>query len=209
MISHTYKNMSPTDIESFGALIISRLSNNTLFNTVKAAVLLDLELAQNAFSAAKTATASGGSDRIQIRDTCQKALVNQLYFTSIKVEDLAKGDSAVIEAAGYALRKATRSKRTKKEPVAVVTPSGLKVTNIKTKPGFLYLAWSEVAGVLNYAVEFRIKGETVWKNGTYTTNEFVELSGFASDTIIEFRIRALGASEDKSDWTAVVKILVD
>ena len=208
MISHTYKNMSAKDIELFGALIISRLSNNTLFDAIKTAALLDLEPAQNAFSAAKTAAASGGSDRIQFRDTCQKTLVNQLYFTSIKVEDLAKGDPDVIEAAGFVLRK-TKLKRTKKEPVAVVTPTGLKVTNIKSKPGFLHLSWSEVAGALNYAVELRKKGETVWQNGTYTTNEFVELSGFASDTIVEFRIRALGVGEDKSDWTAVVKVLVD
>ncbi len=208
MISHTYKNMGPTDLEAFGALVISRLSNNTLFNAVKASILLDFELAQNAFAVAKTAASSGGSDRIEIRETCKKDLVNQLYFTSIKVEDLAKGDSDVIEAAGFVLRKA-KAKRTKKEPIAVVTPIGLSAINVKTKPGFIYLAWSEVAGVLNYAVEFRIKGETVWKNGTYTTHEFVELSGFASDTIVEFRIRALGEGEDKSDWTSVVKILVN
>ena len=209
MIYHAYKNMSPASLEVFGALVISRLSNNPILSSIKAGALLDLEPAQNAYSSATVAAKStGGSDRYQLRDSCQAKLVEQLYYTSIIVEGFAKGDPDIIAAAGYELRK-KRAKNAKKEPIAVITPTDFTVENIKNKPGFLHLAWSSVVGARNYAIELRIKGETVWKNGNYTTNEFIDLSGFASDSIVEFRIRALGVGEDKSDWTAIVKVLVD
>lgn len=210
MISHGYKNMRIQELDTFSALVVSRLSNNPIFATLKTEALVSLEPAYLAFSTAMQEAASKrGNDRYELRETCRLKLVDQLYFTSIMVEAFAKGDEEIIKASSFTLLRSNKGKSTKKEALLVTTPLNLKVSNMDGKPGFLYLEWLKVTGSKSYAIEHRLKGETVWKNGDYTTNEFIELSGFASDSIVEFRIRALGVDTDKSDWTGVAKVLVN
>lgn len=208
MISHTYRNMSPSDLESFGALVTTRLENNAILSSIKVAGLLNLMPALLAFSAAKRDFDSfRGTDRRDKQEICRTALINELYFTSIKVEDLAKNDTEIITASGYILRKA-RAKGQKKEPVLVVTPTNFMAINDPMKTGFVHLTWDKVKGASTYGIERRLRGETAWQNGDYTTNNALDLSGFPPNSIMEFRIRTMGAGEDKSEFSAVIAVLV-
>lgn len=200
--------MSPSDLESFGALVTTRLENNAILSSIKVAGLLNLMPALLAFSAAKRDFDSfHGSDRRDKQEICRTALINELYFTSIKVEDLAKNDTEIITASGYILRKA-RAKGQKKEPVLVVTPTNFMAVNDPMKTGFVHLTWDKVKGASTYGIERRLRGETAWQNGDYTTNNALDLSGFPPNSIMEFRIRTMGAGEDKSEFSAVVAVLV-
>ena len=208
MVSHTYRNMTPAELEPFGALVTTRLDNNAIFSSIKVAALLDLLPALLAFSAARRDFESfRGTDRRDKQEACRIALVNQLYFTSIKVEDLAKNDTEIISASGYILRK-MRAKNQKKEPVLVVAPTNFMVVNDPLKTGFVHLSWDKVKGASTYGIERRLRGETAWQNGDYTTNTSLDLSGFPPDSVVEFRIRTMGEGEDKSEFSAVVAVLV-
>ena len=208
MIAHTYKYMTPANLENQAVLIISRVSNNSLFDSVKEKILLSLAPAQKSFSSAKLAADKhGGEDRIELRETCRVTLVAELYFSSLIVEAFAKGDPSVIEASGYALRKA-KSKNTPKEPTPVTTPLNFSVADVSTKPGIVLLTWVAVVGVRTYQIEGRVKGETVWHTVDMTTNVSIELSGYVHDSLMEFRCRAIGFGEDKSDWTPILGVLI-
>ena len=209
MITHNYKSMSAADLDAFSALIISRLTNHTLLTSIKTAALVDLEPAHAAFSSAKLLAASkGGSDRYALRETCRLEVVNQLYLTSVQVEAFAKGDTAILEASGFTPLK-TRNKASKKEPVLVSTPLDFKAVAVPNKPGTIRLSWLPVKGARTYAIEQRVKGETTWRNGEYTSEDFIDLSSYELDSIMEFRIRAIGFGSDKSEWTTVAKVLVN
>lgn len=209
MISHTYKNMSPKDLDSFGALVTSHLDRDPIFSGIKEVSLSDLLPAYQTFSATKTEFDKfGGTDRSTLRETCRVELVRQLYLTSVTVEGLAKGNSDIVAASGYVLRKTSRPKTAQKEDVLVMPPSNLKVEDIRTKSGSIKLSWSRVVGARTYAIEKRVKGETVWMNGEYTSNTSIELSGFPPDSVMEFRLRTHAAGEGKSEWSAAVGVLI-
>ena len=209
MLSHTYKNMSPKELELFGALVTSRLDTNDIFSSIKQVALVDLLPAYKAFSKARQDFDSfGGSDRSTLRETCRMELVKQLYLTSIKVEDLARGEPDIVSASGYVLRKTSRPKTAQKEDVPVLPPSNLQVVAVRTKSGVVSLSWSRVVGARTYAIEKRIKGETVWVNGEYTSNTSIELSGFAPDSVMEFRVRTHAIGEGKSEWSAAIGVLI-
>jgi hypothetical protein len=211
MISHTYKNMSPKDLDSFGALVTSHLDRDPIFSGIKEASLSDLLPAYQTFSAAKTDFDKfGGSDRSTLRETSRVELVRQLYLTSVIVEGLAKGSSDIVAASGYVLRKTSRPKvAPKKEDVLIMPPSNLKVEDIRTKSGSVRLSWPRVVGARTYAIEKRVKGgDNVWMNGEYTSNTSIELSGFAPDSVMEFRVRTHAVGEGKSEWSAAVGVLI-
>ena len=208
MIAHTYKYMTPANLEIQSVLIISRVSDNPLFDSVKEKVLLSLAPAQKSFSSAKLAADKhGGEDRIELRETCRVTLVAELYFSSLIVEAFAKSDPSVIEASGYVLRK-SKSKAAKKDPTLVTTPLNFSVVDISNKAGFILLSWLPVEGVRTYQIEERVKHEAVWRTVEMTTNESIELSGYAHDSLMEFRCRAIGLGEDKSDWTPILGVLI-
>ena len=208
MIVHNYRNMTPEQLEVFSANIILRIKNDALFITIREATLALLEPLHRDFSAAIQAYSGlKGDDRKTTRENCRLALVDQLYFTSIDVLALAKKDISIIEASGYKMR-VQKSKTTKKEPVFVVTPLNFTVFYIQNRPGEIHLSWDDVLGASTYAIEQRVLGETAWQNGNYTSFNFIDLTGYPTGTIMEFRIRTIGAGEDKSEWTPVVGVWI-
>ena len=212
MINHSYRNMTQSELDGFGALVISRLTTNPIFSSLKEAVTTGLVPAHTAFSAAKQdASSKGGSDRMQLRETTRAKLIDQLYLTSVSVEAIAKGNASIIDASGFPLRKVNKSKSSKKEPILVGTPQSFKVENVVNKPGMLYLSWTEVVGAINYTVEEKVFGEAeaIWGNAQNTTKNFLEVSGYAHNAIIEFRVRTIGDETDRSDWSLIFKIIVN
>jgi hypothetical protein len=204
--------MLPKELEPFSALVTTRLGNNPIFSSIKDATLLDLLPAHQAFSDARLDYAvHGGNIPKALLVSTHLTLVQQLYFGSIKVEDLAKGDVEIINASGFITRKTTRadSNPNPKETHSIDAPSKFKVTDVSDKPGFVLLTWMRVLGSRTYAIEKRPRGsDAVWKNGDYTSNTSIELSGFESDSVMEFRIRTHGKGETKSDFTPAVGVLV-
>lgn len=201
--------MTPPELESFSALVKTRLDENPLLSSIKVAALADLSPAHKAFSDAKLDFDNfKGPNRNAVRENCRLELVKQLYLTSVLVEALAKGDTAIIDASGFVLRKTTRPKSDKKQPTPVLTPTNFNAVIIKTKTGVVLLTWSKVVGARTYAIEKRLKGETVWQNGDYTSLCSIELTGLSADSVYEFRVRAHGAGEVKSEFTTPVGVVI-
>lgn len=208
MIVHNYRNMPPTELESFSANIILRIKNDSKYITLKEPTLAALEPLHRDFSAAnKVYSSFKGDDRKTTREESRGALVDQLYYTSLDVLALAKKDTTIIDDSGYK-RRAAKTKTSKKGPTPVIAPFNFTVFNIQNKAGEIHLSWDEVFGASTYAIEQRILGETTWKNGTYTSNNFIDLTGYPPGTIMEFRICTIGAGENKSEWTPVVGVWI-
>jgi hypothetical protein len=210
MIAHTYKNMSPKDLESFSALVTSRLENNPIFASIKEAALLDLSPAHKALSKANLDydTNGGGGVLRDLREKCRLDLVKELYLSSVQVEALAKTDAEIISASGYVLLKTTRAKIANKEPNPVKTPINFVIANVKNKPGFVNLSWSRVTGSRLYSIQKRAMGTTEWLPLESTTNTLIELGGFEPNTVMEFCVRTHGLGEMKSEYTAPEGILI-
>ena len=201
--------MSPKDLEPFSALVTTRLEHTSLFAPIKEVVLSTLSPAHKTFSDANQDYDSyGGGDRRDLREKCRLELVKQLYLSSIKVEDLAKGDADIIAASGYVLLKTTRLKVSNKEPVPVMIPTNFVVANVKNKPGFLNLSWSRSVGSRLYNILKRVLGTTEWQNCESTSNNSIELGGFEPGTVMEFCVRTHGLGETKSEYTAPEGILI-
>jgi hypothetical protein len=210
MISNSYNNMSPSELEAFSATIINRLQTNPLFVPIRDAALINLLLAHAAFSAAKLDYETyRGTDRGALRESCRLALVKELFLTSVIVLAFAKDNMDIVKAAGYAPYKTSRPKNSdKKEPVPVTAPTNFNIVHVANKPGFLYLKWTGVKGARIYGIFKRLVGTTDWINGTQTSNKYIELSGFEPGSVWEFCICTYGAGEFKSEPTSAFGILI-
>ena len=204
MIAQSFKSMNPSELDVFTKNIIQRLSTNASLVSLKPQ-LDELIPVYEAFSSAKSVASLGGKDRIMERETRRLELMTKLTIAAKYVEILATSKPEVILASGFEERKA-KSKNTKKEPIDVISPPNFKVLNTPNT-GEVRLSWMPVDGVRVYAIEHRQK-DAAWKNGEYTTNEGISLSGYELGSYIEFKVRTIGEGELKSDWSSVVGVWV-
>jgi DNA polymerase/3'-5' exonuclease PolX len=119
-----------------------------------------------------------------------------------EVNGLADGDTKIGLASGFDVVKSTASAISE-----VTTPTNLMVKNADAV-GTIKLTWMGNASAVNYGVEYQIKGEDIWKNGTYSTSQSAFLSSLPSGAIVFVKIRALGRKQMKSDWTEAVSTVV-
>ena len=128
-------------------------------------------------------------------------LTDQLSDIAVSVDLLAKGDPDVAIAAGFDLAKEGKS------ITELAAPTGVSVVNVD-RSGSIKLAWNNVVGAINYAIEYASVGETIWQNGTYSTAKNAIMAGLKPGTNIMLRIRALGRRNLVSEWSQEVSVWV-
>jgi hypothetical protein len=80
MIAHTYRNMNPTDLESFSSLLKTRITDKPIFESLRLAALSALTPVFSAFTdAKKLCDKHKGTDRTEKREQCRMALIQVLY----------------------------------------------------------------------------------------------------------------------------------
>jgi hypothetical protein len=197
MINFGFRQFNDARLFMFASVMMQRLKNDPQFISFKPQ-LEELTTACSAFSA----VLADPQARRAAKDATRNNLLDVLNLLAPAVEAFAKGDINIEEAAGFDTRKTTISKVT-----SVDTPLNFLVLNTP-KTSEVRLSWKTVDGGLNYAIEHRLKGETVWHGGSFTTKREMLLSGFEPGTYVEFRLCALGRGELKSDWTSIVGVWI-
>lgn len=201
MINFSFKRMKDADLFTFAGGVVQRITTDPQFVSLKPQADA-LKTAYDAYSISLSVAKMGGKDRLMERDARRANLILELDIVAKSVDVLSRGDEGIQMDAGFETRKAVISKTN-----SVQTPPSFSVLNTE-RTGEVRLSWQTVEGALVYAIEQRLKGETVWKNGEYTSKREIVLSDYEPGQYIEFRIRTLGRGELKSDWTSVVGVWV-
>ena len=199
-VQRSYKKMPQGKLNSFANAVYTRMSENELFGAFKTEVD-DLKAANVAFSTALTNASDGGRQLTIIKDRCMEVVLDKLDDLANSVDKLAKGNEVIILASGFEVTKTP-------EPIdELTTPKNFEVLNAP-RTGEIKASWKPQAGATNYGIQYRLKDETEWKNGTYTSKSQVILKNFEMGDYVFVRIYAIGRAELKSDYTEPVMVLV-
>lgn len=196
MIIYAYRQKSNPQLFSFGNIIVVRLSDASFvsFATQKDA----LSAALSAFNVVLADAKSIASEK----EAARSKVLAILDLLAPAIEVFAQGDDTIEAASGFDIRKTTVTKIT-----SVNAPSNFSVLNTD-RTAEVRAAWKTVEGAINYAIEYRTKGETMWHNGYFTSKREMLLSNFEPGTYMEFRVCTLGRGELKSDWTPTVGVWI-
>jgi hypothetical protein len=196
MIIYAYRHKSNPQLFSFGSIIAVRLA---------AALFVSFSAQKDALSAALTALNVVLADikaTAAEKEAARNKVLAVLDLLAPAIEVFAQGDDTIEAASGFEIRKTTVTKITSVNP-----PSNFSVLNTD-RTTEVRGTWKTVEGAVNYAIEYRLKGETAWHSGNFTSKREILLSGFEPGTYVEFRVCTLGRGELKSDWTSIVGVWI-
>lgn len=199
LISFSFNSLTSKNIGTFTNNVVQQMKADAQFMQLKPEVD-SLSALYDAFWSTYNDALKGGSDRILLRDTRKEAMRAQLYKTALLAEVLADSNPAVITAAGFELRKTTR---TAAPPVS--TPTNLKGEK-GDKNGSVALSWKGAAGSTSFDIQCLMPNQTEWKTIKHTTLQSITIYGFELGQKIEFRISANGRGEEDSDWTEPIAV---
>ena len=161
-----------------------------------------MKVKRDLYEVANAKAANGGKLLTVEKNKCYEAFIAQMDKVADKVEELADGDEDIATAAGFDTIKARKS------ITDLSMPKGLIVVNAE-RSGEAKVMWETQPNVVTFAIEYQLPGETVWHNGTYSTNSRnTIISGLPVEGITLFRICALGRKGLKSEWTEPVGLRV-
>ena len=201
MINYNFKQMTDAQLLTRAGIIVQCITTETSLVSLKPQGETLKTLTQS-FSVAVADARLRGTDRTSVKDACRNQVIDELNSLGKNLEGFSHGDENIEKLGGFETRKAPSSK----ENVLLLPPI---FTIINTpRSGEVKLSWKSVEGSVNYAIEFRKKGETTWQNGKFTTKREILLSDLEPGTYMEFRIQTLGRGESKSDWSSIVGIWI-
>ena len=202
LMSYDFMRDTPKNLGVFLANIIRLMLSNDLFKGIKPEGEA-LQALYTPFWYAYTAALDGGKTAIDERNTRHQALLPQALKVARLVAAQAGTDTSIILAAGFKLRKTTKT----------ATPEVGMPTNFTIqkgdKSGSVYAAWKGTGGSISFDIESRLKDETDWSNSRHTSNENILMTGYTPGTYVEFRVCGNGRGETVSDCTAPLGIWIN
>jgi hypothetical protein len=209
LVSLAFKRYSDDKLVSFTHTVFQRMSTDPQYGAFKSSV--DEANSKNDRLIICMADAKlGGKDRTADRDVAKEALVRILVKMAGDIQHSALYNERFITDSGFEVRTTTRN--TKRSTVAPTTLKELEVPTLTAQnlenTGSAETKWNEVANALIYALQYRIKGETVWQNGNYYHIGEFNFTNLEPDHVYEFQVRALGPFNTASAWSNAVPIYV-
>ena len=199
-----FTKLSQDSLNTYAQNVVQLMTTDPLFTSLSPAVAT-LKTVRDAYSVALTNNVTGGQITTIEKNNCKADLLNQLTKVALMVELLADGNTTIILAAGFDLRKAPKSY------TSLDAPDVLSVTN-ESKPGLVTVQLVKVEGATNYGVEKRIvtaeNPEGVWVNGEYSSALKFELENLESGKTYQLRFRSLGNKGLVSIWSAIQEVFV-
>jgi hypothetical protein len=196
-----YKRVPQAIGSSKGFDAYQNMKDNPLFVTCQSDVD-ELKVKRDLYEVANAKAANGGKLLTVEKNKCYDTFIAQMDKVADKVEELADGDEDIATAAGFDTVKEAKS------VTDLSKPKGLIVVNAE-RSGEAKVMWDPQANVVTYAIEYQLPGETIWRNGTYSTNSRnTIISGLPIEGVTLFRICALGRKGLKSEWTEPVGLRV-
>ena len=200
IISRTFKKMPQGKLNSFTTVITTKMTDDNRFIALKPQVD-ELKTLNVNFATALANASSGGVELTIIKDRCMAAVIDALDDMADDVDKLANGDETIVYAAGFEPRKTP-------EPISEIEPPKNFTLVNAPKTGEIKAKWKAQAGVVNYVIEYQVKGEEKWQNGTYTTSSEIILKGFNMGSFVSVKVCGVGRKGLKSDFTEPATVLV-
>ncbi len=197
----SYKRVPQPIGSSKGSNVYQNMKDNPLFVTCQSDVD-ELKVKRDLYEVANAKAANGGKLLTAEKNKCYDDFIAQMDKVADKVEEQANGNEDIATAAGFDTVKVAKSVSD------LSMPKGLIVVNAE-RSGEAKVMWDPQANVVTFAIEYQLPGETVWHNGTYSTNSRnTIISGLPVEGVTMFRICALGRKGLKSEWTESVGLRV-
>jgi hypothetical protein len=204
-----FKRYSDDKLVIFAHTVYQRMSTDTQYVAFKTSVD-EVETINSRLIACIADAKLGGTDRTSKRDDAKKDLVRILVKLAGDLQHTALDNERFVTDSGFEVRNTSRKNQKNKTAPAVLkeldVPT-LVVTNLENF-GSVESSWNEVPNALMYALQYRIKGETVWQNGQYNHIGEFTFMNLESEKVYEFQVRALGPFSTSSAWSPAVVIYV-
>ncbi|MBP6573371.1 MAG: fibronectin type III domain-containing protein [Flavobacteriales bacterium] len=181
--------LSPAKLVERARAIVLALTGNLAYTTPNPP-LVDITAAADALETADTAVLNnGGKQDYLARNERMQELRDKLTLLGAYVQVTSGGDPEKILSAGYPTRKAP-------EPVGLVPAPKYIFAVASALTGVIDLRWGRVRGRMFYEVEINLGNvlNNDWKPLVAQSANVYAATGLASDVLISFRVRAVGAA---------------
>jgi hypothetical protein len=197
----SYKRLSQAELNTFATTVGQKMTDNVQFAPFKNYVE-ELKATNYLFAVALANAKRGSQEQVAVKNDCLTTVIRCLDRLAHEVNGLADGDTKIGLASGFDVVKSTPTVVTD-----ISMPTNLTVRNAEAT-GTLKLTWTGNAAAVNYGIEYQVKGEEIWRNGTYSTSQSALLSGLPSGEVVAVKVRGLGRKQMKSEWTEPVSMIV-
>lgn len=165
-------------------------------------LILNLDAARHALKKAIKLAAFGDKRALEMRRQAEKDLDEILRNAAAFVNHEAKGDTDLIQSAGFELRKRNN------KPMPLSHPINFQVKRTNHS-GELVLSWKPVKNSRNYLVQTSTRkpdGDTTWNTAVFSTRSRCTLDTLKPGTIYWIRVLAVG-TKGMSPPSEIVKIM--
>lgn len=167
-----------------------------------------LEKAVSDYEASYYEAESRSREAVALKQEDKELLLAQLEEFASSLEGTCKGSTTYILGAGMLLVDKSSGSR---EPIDLEPPINIEIRS-NGYPGTVMINYNlaNKSRVRIVALEWTTDdGDTkTWHNGTYFTASKNLVAGLPELKRISFRLRSIGAKENKSDWSEVVTVPV-
>lgn len=194
--------MSKHDLYGFAANVLSRMSDNTNYGSLKGLLESELQPTLVQYATALQEAADGGHSKVAVLRTQAKKLIDTLETVAAHVVVQAGDSESFILESGFTVRKRQRSD-------GLTLPgqvTGLEVKAIST--GQVLLQFKSVPGSITYGIEWSYDEGQTWQNGVFTTSRKAIVSGLPSQKVVWFRVFAIASMQRKGLPSAPVPYFV-
>jgi hypothetical protein len=204
--SLAFKKLPDNDLASFATDIYQKMSADAKYLPFKT-FYDDIKVKNDAFILSISAASKGGADRTANKNDRRKDLLKPLVAVAHQLEDNANDVERFITDAGYEIRNTGRLPKTVVVITELATPN-LTAKNLENRTGAVLLTWAAVQNAINYAIQYKPKAETVWKNGIFSDKLEYTFVNLQSEMVFDFQIYAIGPDGVKSDIATAIPVWV-
>ena len=206
LLSH--RGLTQKNLKIRAELHYNKMNGNVVYAALQPQVTT-LKVLIDVYSVALTNALGGRVEDTKIKNKAKDEVDNCITKIAktleLMADDLPESErEAFINGAGFEMVQAP----TKKNLAFLEKPTNLSAVDILGMAGAVKINFKKNEDTVNCGIEYLPDGETVWRNGTYTTASSTILTGLKSGTYVAIRIYGTGRKGLKSDVTEPVIVLV-
>lgn len=194
-VSLAFAQLPTHQLPDFTTGVVNGLTQNADIFDLPPVKPTDLSVADQALLTANANAINGGTDDTEARDVAFEAVVSLLRQLAAYVEDVAKGDAAIIEKAGF---KVVHHGPSPQQPLVKTVITAI----INEVSGQLLVRLNPQDNAYGYEGKMSTDGgKTYQPIGTFRQARRIVVPNLVPGTTYTFVFRALGGSSGEGDWS--------
>jgi hypothetical protein len=206
LLSH--KDLDQYEIKIRGELHFNKMDKKEAYVACQPSVTA-LKSAVDDYSLALSNAAGGNSEdkkaRVRSRSVLDDAITRVAKALEMRANDLPEEEGvALITGAGFDIRQVAA----RKNLAFLEKPTNLAAVDVLGFNGTAKVSCKKNSDTVSVGVEYQLKDDAAWQNGTFITGSSSLLTGLPSGTYVNIRVYGIGRKGLKSDPTDYVTVLV-